>query len=283
MNKLPCQEVSPGFFADRAFISALTAMGLTTLDSVFAFDKASAVGPTKIASHRSRTCFRLEPDGPMVYLKRYHRTPIAQQLRNWLDQRRRCCTSIYDGHRTEELDAAGVFVPQTIAYGYEWDGLFEKRSFIMIQEIPDAVSLEERLPVYMADYSHAAARQRKAFIAQVADFVRRFHDTGCRHRDLYLCHLFLDKTNALHLIDLHRIFKPLLLSGRFRMKDIAQLYYSSPGSVISRADRLRFYRCYRQKKKLTLWDKYFIRQVKRKARKIAVRDRKRGRPAPFES
>ena len=135
----------------------------------------------------------------------------------------------------------------------------------------------------MTDFSPAASRQRKAFIEQVADFVRRFHAAGCRHRDLYLCHLFLDKDNALHLIDLHRVFKPMLLSGRFRMKDIAQLYYSSPGSVISRVDRLRFYRCYRQKKKLTFGDKYFISQVKRWARQIAVRDRKKGKPAAFES
>jgi heptose I phosphotransferase len=283
VNKLPSHELSPGFFADPAFVPALTAMGLTTLDSVFAFDKTDTVGPRKLAAHRSRSCFRLGADGPVVYLKRYFRTPILWQLANWLDHRRRACTSVYDGHRTAELDAVGVAVPQTIAYGYEWGGLFEKRSFIMIREIPDAVSLEEQLPACMTDFSPSAARQRKAFIEQVADFVRRFHATGCRHRDLYLCHLFCDTNNALHLIDLHRVFKPLLLSGRFRMKDLAQLYYSSPGSVISRADRLRFYRCYRQKKTLTFRDKYFISQVKRWARRIAVRDRKKGRPAAFES
>lgn len=283
MNKLPDNELSPGFFADPGYVPALAAMGLTTLDGVFAFDKAEAVGPLKLAAYRSRTCFRLQPDGPTVYLKRYRRPPLLRQLVNWFEHRRRACTAVFDGHRTEALDAAGVAVPHTIAYGYEWDGLFEKRSFIMIREIPDAASLEERLPSYMADFSPAAARQRKTFIEQVADFVRRFHETGCRHRDLYLCHLFLDTNNTLHLIDLHRVFKPLVLGGRFRIKDLTQLYYSAPGSVISRTDRLRFYRRYRQKKKLTLCDRYFISQVKRWARKIALRDLKKGNPAPFES
>lgn len=278
MNKLPTQEISPGFFADPAYVPALEALGLTTLDSVFAYDKAATVGPLKLAAHRSRTCFRLGADGPVVYLKRYVHTPKTRQFVNWFEHRRRACTSVYDGHRTEELDAAGVPAPHTIAFGYEWDGLFEKRSFIMIKEIADADSLEQ-LPDWMKDASPAMAQRRKAFIEQLADFVRRFHATGCRHRDLYLCHLFLDKNNTLHLIDLHRVFKPVLLSERFRMKDIAQLYYSSLDSVVSRADRLRFYRHYRQRKTLTFRDKLFILQVKRKARRIALRDLKKGRRA----
>ncbi len=282
MNKLPDHAIAPGFFADPAVVPQLAAMGLTSLDSVFAFDRCQDVNAKGLAAHRSRTCFTL-PDGVTVYLKRYTRTPILRQLANWLDHRRRGCTALYDGHRTKELDAAGVSVPQTIAWGYEWDGLFEKRSFIMIREIADAHSLEERLPDFMGDFSAAAAQRRKAFIAQVAEFVRRFHATGCRHRDLYLCHIFLDTRGTLHLIDLHRVFKPLLLGGRFRLKDLTQLYYSAPGCAVSRADRLRFYLHYRSKKRLTLFDKWFISRIKSKAAQIAARDRNRGRIVPFES
>lgn len=282
MNKLPDKALSPGFFADPAYVSALTAMGLTTLDSVFSFDRCQDVNAKGLAAYRSRTCFQL-PDGTTVYLKRYTRTPILRQLANWFDQRRRGCTALYDGHRTEELHAAGVAVPQTIAWGYEWTGLFEKRSFIMIREISSAHSLEERLPDFMNDHSPAAAKQRKAFIGQVAEFVRRFHATGCRHRDLYLCHIFLDTSGTLHLIDLHRVFKPQLLGGRYRFKDLTQLYYSAPGHAVSRADRLRFYLHYRGKRRLTPLDKWFIRQIKRKAQQIAARDRHRGRIVPFES
>lgn len=282
MNRLPDHELSPGFFADPAFADALQQMGLTTLDEVFAFDKASAVGPLTIAAHRSRVCFRLGDNGPMVYLKRYHRTPKIRQIVNWFEQRRRRCTSVYDGHRTEELDAVGVAVPKTIAYGYEWDGLFEKRSFIMIHEICDAHSLEET-PALLRDFSPVAARRRKDFIREVADFVRRFHDTGCRHRDLYLCHLFLDRNDKLAMIDLHRSFKPLLLGERFRTKDLAQLYYSSPKSCITRTDRLRFYLAYRRRNKLSIRDKCVFWQIKQKARKIAARDRQKGRVVPYES
>ena len=282
MNKLPDHKLSPGFFADPAYIPQLAELGLTTLDSVFSFDQCRDVNAKGLAAYRSRTCFQL-PDGVTVYLKRYTRTPILRQLANLFDHRRRGCTAFYDGHRTEELDIAGVAVPQTIAWGCEWAGLFEKRSFIMTREIANAHSLEERLPDCMSDFSPAAAKRRKAFIAQVAEFVRRFHATGCRHRDLYLCHIFLDTRGTLHLIDLHRVFKPLLLSERYRFKDLTQLYYSAPGQAVSRADRLRFYLYYRGKKRLTPFDKWFIRQIKRKAQQIAARDRHRGRIVPFES
>jgi len=283
MNKLPDYELAPGFFADPAYVSALTEMGLTTPDSIFAFDRGADLTKKQLSPHRSRTCFRLGQDGPTVYLKRYENPPAMQQIRNWIDHRRRCCTSVYDGHLTELLEEAGIAAPHTIAYGFEWGGLFEKRSFILIQEIDGGASLEQKLPDCMADLTPQAARQRKAFIRQVADFVRRFHSTGCRHRDLYLCHLFLDKHQTLHLIDLQRVFRPILLSERFRIKDLAQLYYSAPGRAVSRTDRLRFYLHYRQKKKLTRQDKWIIGQIKRKVRHMAAHDRKQGRPAPFES
>ena len=282
MNKLPDHAIAPGFFADPAYVPQLTAMGLTTLDSVFAFERLRDVKTKKMAAYRSRTCFTL-PDNTVVYLKRYSRTPILRQLSNWIDHCRRECTAFYDGQHSDELSSAGISVPHTIAWGYEWKGLFEKRSFIMIRQIADAHSLEERLPDFMRDFSPAAAQQRKAFIAQVADFIRRFHATGCRHRDLYLCHLFLDVHGMLHLIDLHRVFKPRLLGERYRLKDLTQLYYSAPGRVVSRADRLRFYLCYRGKKQLTTFDKWFISRIKRKAAQIAARDRTCGRIVPFES
>jgi heptose I phosphotransferase len=283
MNKLPEYELSPGFFADPEYVPTLKEMGLTTLDGIFAFEGGTDLAKKQLSSHRSRTCFRLGQDGPMVYLKRYSRPPAGRQIHNWIEHRRRCCTSVYDGHLTALLDDAGVSTPKTIAYGFEWDGLFEKRSFILIQEIAGGTSLEKKLPDSMLDFSPAVSQARKHFIVHVADFVRRFHATGCRHRDLYLCHLFLDKNNTLYMIDLQRVFKPLLLSERFRIKDLAQLYYSAPGRSVSRADRLRFFLHYRQHDRLTPADKRLIRRVIRKARRIAAHDRKKGRPIPFES
>ena len=68
----------------------------------------------------------------------------------------------------------------------------------------------------------------------------RFHDTGFRHCDLYFSHIFLGEGGKLYLIDLQRVFKPVLFKERFRVKDIAQLYYSAEAKYFSRSDRLHF-------------------------------------------
>jgi len=75
-------------------------------------------------------------------------------------------------------------------------------------------------------------RDARKFIGRAANFIRRFHDTGFRHRDLYFCHIFYNDNDEFYLIDLARVFKPLFLCERFRIKDIAQIHYSAPGCAM---------------------------------------------------
>ncbi|MHC4836078.1 MAG: lipopolysaccharide kinase InaA family protein, partial [Planctomycetota bacterium] len=121
----------------------------------------------------------------------------------------------------EELSAVDVRIPETIAYGGQWSGLFEKKSFIITLEIPNSHSLETALPDCFE--SAASNLAKRDFILKLADFIRRFHNTGYRHRDLYLCHIFVSNNETLYLIDLHRTFKPKFLGRRYQVKDLAHL------------------------------------------------------------
>jgi heptose I phosphotransferase len=281
MTAEPYQEISPGFFADSAFISRLTQSGLSTMDQVFAY-QGEDINPQFLPGHRARMRLRLKPDGPVVYLKRYDQPPRLEQIKNWIEHKRRATTDEFDWRPITDMENERISVPHTIAYGHEWSGLFEKRSFIMIQEIANADSLEDKLPACLREHNAAvSARPRREFIERLADFIRIFHDTGYRHRDLYLCHIFLDAEQRFYLIDLQRLFKPVLFSERFRRKDLTQLYYSAPGNCITRSDRLRFYRRYLKKAKLTARDRHTIKRIIAKARRIGRRDRRRGRIAPF--
>ena len=176
----------------------------------------------------------------------------------------------------------GIKSYKVLAYGWQWGKLFEKKSFVVIEKIPNAESLEKKLRDFFYD-DCSNQTQRVEFINSLADFTRRFHRTGFRHRDYYLAHIFADDAGEFYLIDLHRAFKPILLKLRYRLKDITQLYYSSPGKYITRSDRLRFYLRYRQKNKLSWYDKLFIWYVKSKAWKMADHDIKHGRDVPFAS
>jgi len=205
-----------------------------------------------------------------------------QQVRNWIDHLERASTAAYDRGPAEQLAAAGIPTARVVAVGEEWDGLFEKRSFVITEEIAEARSLEERLPAcFYAGDPLASAGGKRVFIEKLADFARRFHETGLRHRDFYLCHIFMNADEVLHLIDLQRTFRPMVFDERFRVKDIAQLHYSAPGRIVSRADRLRFYRHYAGRDKLTAADRRFLRQVKNRAWRMADHDIRHGRAVPF--
>lgn len=76
----------------------------------------------------------------------------------------------------------------------------------------------------------------------VAPMVRRLHDHGLFHRDLYWNHLFADGWDPEFepmVIDVERVFRPWLRRRRWCVKDLAALEASARG-VGSRTDRLRF-------------------------------------------
>jgi hypothetical protein len=207
---------------------------------------------------------------------------MTEQIKNWLSQGKRNSYSGFEVEALRELAAEGIKTPKIICYGEQWGLLFEKRSFIATEKIPNAEALERKLPPY---FERAATgenlRLRKDFIARLASFVKRFHQTQYRHRDLYFSHIYQSSDGSFYLIDLARAFKPMLFRERFRVKDIAQLHYSAPGKYFSRTDRLRFYLRYAGQNKLTVNDKVFIRKVIRKTKSMARHDIKHGRTVPF--
>jgi len=281
------KEVSRSFFVDAGFEKAFMELGLKGIDDIFAFNCAKELVKDNLAGYRSRLQFETDTAGPgpttTMFLKRYERPPKLVQLKNWLQHRRRISCGLCNCEPAKELSKAGIAVPRTISYGQEWGLLFEKRSFIITEKIPNAVSLERRLPRYFdRPGSVEDIRDARKFIGRAANFIRRFHDTGFRHRDLYFCHIFYNDNDEFYLIDLARVFKPLFLCERFRIKDIAQIHYSAPGCYFSNSDRLRFYLGYVGSEKLTRQDKRFIKKVTTKALRMAQHDIKHGRDVPFK-
>jgi len=280
------EEASESFFVDAEYKTALSKIGLTSIDAVFSFDTAKNLTKSNLAPFRSRLQFEVE--GPesqsptTLFLKRYENPPIHVQLKNWLAHRKLTSCASCEFEPTRELPITGINTPKVIAYGEQWSGLFEKRSFMITEKIPDAEALERQLPDYFnAPTTPQNLKQRRYFIIQLAAFVRKFHQTGYRHRDLYFSHIFHDSNGVFHLIDLARAFRPALLRRRFQIKDIAQIHYSAPAEYFFRSDRLRFYLAYTAQRKLTTSDKAFIREVLAKANRMARHDRKHGRDVPF--
>jgi hypothetical protein len=277
-------NISDTFIVDSGFEQPLRKLGLTSIESVFSFDAAKNLSKVNLASFRSRLQFEINPPRPTtLFLKRYDNPPIMIQLKNWLSGRGRKSLGFLEYETSELLKEAGINTPKTISYGQKWGMLFEKRSFFITEIIPNAEALERKLPDYFTGKpTSKKIKMRRDFIVSLAHFVKKFHATDYRHRDLYLCHIFYNDKGDFYLIDLARAFRPFLLKKRFQIKDIAQLYYSSPGSIFSRTDRMRFYINYIGRKKLLPEDKAFILQVIKKAYQMAKHDKKHGKQAPFE-
>jgi len=279
-------ETSNSFFVNTGYETALSKLGLSSIDAVFSFSTAETLAKNNLARFRSRLQFEIDslasPPSATVFLKRYNHPPISVQLRNWLAARSRKSCGFHESESVSGLTAAGVNTPKTIAFGEQWGVLFEKRSFIITEKIPDAEALERKLPACFDGRPTAEnLRLRRNFIGQLAIFIRKFHETNYRHRDLYFSHVFYSEHGGFYLIDLARAFRPVVMSRRFQIKDIAQLYYSAPGRYFSTTDRLRFYVVYTGRSKLTNKDKVIIRKVINRAERMARHDKKHGREVPF--
>jgi heptosyltransferase-2 len=276
------ERESETFFVNPTFREGLDGLELNSIDAIFAFAGGSDLSKSNLAGYRSRMRFDIGSPSRGVFLKRYDKPPVGVQLKNWLSHRGRRSCACCELEPTVELASAGINVPEVVAYGCQWATLFEQRSFIAIGEIPNAEALERKLPDFATERDSPGNESlRRDFIVRLADFVRRFHETGYCHRDLYLSHIFYDKSGQFHLIDLARAFQPSTLSGRWRVKDIAQLHYSSPAGYFSNADRLRFYMAYSKHEGLTAGDKRFLRKVLRKAGRMAQHDDRHGRTVPY--
>jgi hypothetical protein len=277
-------ETSKSFFVDTAYKTAFEETGLTSIDAVFSFAAGKSLVKNNLAAFRSRLQFEIKSPAVTLFLKRYDKPPILMQLRNWVSQRSRKSWGFLEFESANELAEAGINTLKIISYGQRWGRLFEKRSFVITEKIPNAKSLERKLPdCFNGPATVENLKQRKNFITQLADFIKKFHRKNYRHRDLYFSHIFYSDDGKFYLIDLARVFKPLFFQQRFLIKDIAQIHYSAPAKHFSNTDRLRFYLRYTGHKKLTTKDKIFIHQVINKAERMTRHSKKHGRAVPFAS
>lgn len=276
------EEVSTGFFVNADFAERLAKLGLTSIDAVFQFEGGTSLDKPNLARHRTRIQLGLQGPDTTVFLKRYDNPPKRVQLQNWLSHKKRVSTSDLDWAPANELAGSGINTPSVVAYGCQWSGLFERRSFVITEKIPGGQSMEKKLPdCFLTQSPIENVSEKRQFLNKIADFARQFHDTGFRHRDFYLAHIFLTPDERFYLIDLQRTFKPGLLGERFRIKDIAQLHYSTPGNRVSRCDRLRFYMRYTGRNKLSSRDRRFLRSINARVWRMADHDIRHERPVPF--
>jgi len=196
-----------------------------------------------------RVNFVVEEDGrASVYGKVYEKPTLRARL----CQRAGRDPGLREAVLLESLGRSGVPVPAVVAGGRLADG----RSFVATRAVEGALPLDDAL----RRGAIRAGADRRAALVRLARAVRRLHDAGFVHRDLYLCHVLLSAGGRLVVIDWGRALKRRRL--RWRVKDLAALHASAPPGIVTARDSLRFLREYLGKRvSLRPW----ARRVARKA------------------
>lgn len=214
-----------------ALREALVREGLDTVDGAFTYRGGLDMTVPNLG-HRER--MRLEVccgDGSrrVLFMKRYGREPLWWRIRRWLT---------YGPHKSpagveiENIrtvhDLALPTIPEALG-GEEFDLWGARRSYIVMAAV-EGEALEQCAETFLL--RHAAHPEvLELFTARLADLVRRFHEGGFVHRDMYSSHVFLCVKEGgfeLSLIDLARVFRPRWRKRRWRVKDVAGLKYSMP-------------------------------------------------------
>ncbi|MCP4713357.1 MAG: phosphotransferase, partial [Planctomycetes bacterium] len=258
----------------------LGSLQLRDMDSVFAFDGGERLEKPGLGV-RERIRFELPLAGDqkvVMYLKRYGYPGMVALFRRWLSRRSRAGAAVYDFDAAMRLAEKGIAVPRPVAFGEQKNWLGEQRSFVMMEELPQADALERLLPKWAEKQKgYMLLRDKKELIRQVAELVRQLHRAEYYHRDLYLSHIFLSRDKfggeRLNLIDLQRVFRPLIRRRRWQVKDLAQLFYSAR-DYFSGADIMRFLHAYLECKRLSAGDKRLVRAIYNKAKRIEWHNRR---------
>jgi heptose I phosphotransferase len=195
-----------------------------------------------------------------VYLKRHYRLPWSTRLAALLNPSGRHSPASAEWAHLERARALGISVPEVVAVG-EWVGPWGAlSSYLMVAELVGQAPLHEALPELARSLEPAEfASLKRSLVVEMAEIAAKLHAAHAFHKDLYLCHFFLDlKPDAppgrrLCLIDLHRLAIHRWTAPRWRWKDLGQLLFSTQGvDGIDDRDRLRFWMHYRRRSKMIL-------------------------------
>jgi heptose I phosphotransferase len=224
----------------------------------------------------ARVVFHAPSGALSVYLKRHFRLPWPSRLAALFDPGGAHSPGAAERRHLARVRALGIDVPDVVAAGERIGPWASLQSFLMITELVGCQPLHEAIPALQDQLDpQAFAAWKRALIAAMAEITAKLHRASLYHKDLYLCHFFLDparydargatKAIRLTLIDLHRLGHHRRWAHRWRWKDLGQLLFSTYGVAgIDDRDRLRFWKCYRAQVRLR-WPRWQARMIVLKA------------------
>lgn len=197
-----------------------------------------------------------ESSGPLsVYLKRHYRLPWWSRLAALVHPLGRYTPASAEWDHLERARSLGIPVPRVVAVGERIGPWGRLQSFLMVAELTGCQALNEVLPGLSESLEPADfLTLKRGLIAEMVAITVKLHRARMFHKDLYLCHFYLDTGrlasdgSKLSLIDWHRLAEHRWSSPWWRWKDLGQLLFSSLDvAAIDDRDRIRFWVQYRKR------------------------------------
>ena len=241
---------------------------------------------------RGRQRWRWDLDdlgGTVLYVKCYRAPPLREQADRIRRQTVRHSRAWWEFLQSADLGRHYIPVVRAIGAVEELRGVREVGSAVLFEAVTgDAFDRTwVHLSAQQATVTRGAARHD--ITRRLARFVSAFHQSGVCHRDLYLCHIFvdLDPTGArpprFTLIDLARTHRPRLRRMRWLIKDLSQVDASARQMGATRTDRWRFLLTYLGLGRRAPRVRWYARRIARKSDRILRRIARQAGAAPAEA
>lgn len=209
------------------------------------------------------------PGGPTVFIKRHHREVWWRGVAALMTRLAYWSSAWREYHNLRWARANGLPAPRPVAVGTR---IVPLAGFLAVEELAGQLALHELIPLAAQSLSPSAfLRWKRGLIRELASLARRLHLKKHFHKDLYLCHFFAptqfanalpcDWSGQVSIIDLHRLSRHWLTGPWWRLKDLAQLLYSSDIPGVTARDRLRFWRLYFGRHSYRGWGRFLRRCV----------------------
>lgn len=141
------------------------------------------------------------------------------------------------------LSRNNIKCPSIKGFGLKGFNPANSSSFLVTEELYDTLSLEDFF--LQGLHKNISFLDKKKLIEKVARLIRAMHDSGLNHRDLYLCHIHINKKINfddidIHLIDLHRAQVRSQVPLRWLIKDLGGFMHSAIQFKLTERDFYRF-------------------------------------------
>lgn len=197
---------------------------------------------------RGRRTIQVELAGSKYFIKQHFGVGWGEIFKNLFSLKMPILGAMTEVDAIKKLGEIGIATTPLVGYGVKGNNPATQQSFVMTEDLGDIISLEELCVDWKQNPPDSAFRN--GLIIEIAKLAARLHGAGLCHRDFYLCHLVMKKSELaegkinLILIDLHRMLTDQPTGGSAAMKDIAGLYFSAIDCGFNTQDWALFRRYY---------------------------------------